>query len=186
MSANPKRIICFSGKRKSGKDYIADLLHKRLAGSVVIRLSAPIKQHWAESMNLDLTKLLSDEEYKENYRAKMIEWGEDKRSKDPNFFCRSAIQMCRGHEYSIWIVSDMRRTSDWSFFHDHYPGSVTTVRIKSSDAVRVSRGFVFVPGIDDAESECGLDHVIDWDFVIQNDGDESSLETDLRRLTNYC
>lgn len=62
----------------------------------MIRLSVPIKQHWAESMNLDLGELLSDGEYKEQYRAEMIVWGEAKRREDPGFFCRSAIQMAKG------------------------------------------------------------------------------------------
>ena len=27
MAINPKKIVCLSGKRKSGKDYVAELLH---------------------------------------------------------------------------------------------------------------------------------------------------------------
>lgn len=68
----------------------------RIPGSVIIRLSAPIKQHWADSLNLDLKELLSDGAYKEGYRAEMIAWGEKERAKDPGVFCRSAIQMSRG------------------------------------------------------------------------------------------
>lgn len=34
-STKPKRILLFSGKRKSGKDYITDNLHKRYCPSPV-------------------------------------------------------------------------------------------------------------------------------------------------------
>lgn len=81
----------------------------------------------------------------------------------------------------------MRRGTDLNFFQERYPGNVTTVRIVASDHVRKERGFIFTPGIDDAESECGLDHISDWDLIIQNDCDgESPLEEALRSLINGC
>nr|CAG4643566.1 EOG090X0FYC [Ilyocryptus agilis] len=186
MSNNPKKVFCLSGKRKTGKDYIAEILHKRIPGSAVIRLSAPIKEHWAKSMNLDLKELLGDSNYKEHYRAQMITWGEEKRREDPSFFCLSAIEMTRGNEHPVWIVADMRRLSDLQFFQDNYPGRVTSVRIRAADQVRAQRGFQFVSGIDDAESECGLDLVTDWDLIVQNDGDATQLEDALRRLIDLC
>nr|CAG4635131.1 EOG090X0FYC [Alona affinis] len=189
-SHNPLRIICFSGKRKSGKDYVTELLHQRVPGSVVMRLSAPIKQHWAESLNLDLKELLSDGRFKEDHRAQMIAWGEKERAKDPSIFCQSAIQMSNGPDYPFWIVADTRRRTDLRFFRDNYPGRVTTVRIVASDLIRMQRGFFFTPGVDDAESECDLDSVTDWDYVITNEGSgedgNCSLDADLERLTNSC
>lgn len=62
----------------------------------MIRLSAPIKQHWAEAMQLDFPQLMSDNAYKESHRAQMIVWGEQERMKDPGIFCRSAISMANG------------------------------------------------------------------------------------------
>lgn len=92
-----------------------------------------------------------------------------------------------GDKFPIWIVADMRRGTDLNFFLERYPGSVTTVRITASDNVRKERGFFFTPGIDDAESECGLDHISDWDQIIQNECDgESALEEALRNLINGC
>ena len=122
-ASNPQRIICFSGKRKSGKDYVTELLHRkytascifmvflddresifpRLCDSVVIRLSAPIKQHWADSLSLDLKELLGDGLYKEEHRAEMIAWGEMERARDPGVFCRSAIEMSNGKDTSLMV-----------------------------------------------------------------------------------
>ena len=49
--------------------------------------------------------------------------------------------------------------------------------------VFIIRGWVFTPSVDDAESECGLDNVTDWDVVVENDGDET-LEKVLEPILN--
>ena len=49
--------------------------------------------------------------------------------------------------------------------------------------VFIIRGWVFTPSVDDAESECGLDNVNDWDVVVENDGDET-LEKVLEPILN--
>lgn len=45
----------------------------------------------------------------------------------------------------------------------------------------VSLGSV-LPGVDDAESECGLDQGVAFDWVITNDGDEVALDEQLEML----
>ena len=72
-----------------------------LPESVIIRISAPIKQFWSESQKLDLEQLMSDDVYKEKYRAEMIAWGEEKRAQDSGFFCTSAIKMFNGLWFAI-------------------------------------------------------------------------------------
>merc|ERR1712008_202030 len=62
MSSNPKIILLFCGKRKSGKDFLTDWLQKytneKLTDqSVIIRLSGPLKQCYAEDHGLDYTRL---------------------------------------------------------------------------------------------------------------------------------
>lgn len=59
------------------------------------------------------------------------------------------------------------------FFLSHPKwGPVTrTVRIESTSAAREHRGWAFTAGVDDVDSECGLDdHSSDrpWDIVINN------------------
>lgn len=58
----------------------------------IIRISEPIKSHWAQEKGLDLSELLSDGPYKEKYRKEMIVWSDSVRQRDPGFFCRSSIQ----------------------------------------------------------------------------------------------
>lgn len=57
---------------------------------VVIRISEPIKSHWAKINNLDLQQLMSCNDYKEKYRKAMIEWSDEIRQDDPGYFCKIA------------------------------------------------------------------------------------------------
>lgn len=177
---NPRVVLLLSGKRKSGKDYITAILRERIGVEkcAVIRLSAPLKAAYAKEYGLEYERLLDATAYKENFRADMVTWGEERRRKDPGYFCRLAIEETSAVEYPVWIISDARRISDLHYFKQNYPGATLTVRIEAMDAVRVSRGWVFTHGIDDAETECGLDTVDKWDIVISN-SDDSTLESQL-------
>ena len=85
---HPRLVLLFSGKRKSGKDYITDLLkvniernrgsHSDLSLSlslqekigedaVIVRLSGPLKECYARDHGLDFEKMLSASDYKEKY-----------------------------------------------------------------------------------------------------------------------
>ncbi|KAG7469481.1 hypothetical protein MATL_G00129420 [Megalops atlanticus] len=181
VTDTPKLILLFSGKRKSGKDYITDLIHKRLGSEVccILRLSAPLKEQYARERGLDYEELLGSGQYKEQYRADMIAWGERRRTQDPGFFCRLVT---RGATQPVWIVSDARRLSDLQWFWREYPSQSRCVRVEASEDTRRDRGWEFTPGIDDAESECGLDHGVHFDWVICNDSDASPLEEQLQGL----
>lgn len=185
---NPKIILLFSGKRKSGKDFLTDHLYDKIGAekSVIIRLSAPIKSQWAKKNDLEFEKLLGTCEYKEKHRSDMIQWSEAERCKDSGVFIRSAIEMAHAHEKPVWIVSDMRRRSDLQWFSQHYPQIFRTVRVECLDSVRTNRGWVFSPGIDDAETECDLDAVdsTTWTWRIQNNGSLQDVSDQLDVIHN--
>ena len=105
--------------------------------------------------------------YKETYRRAMIAWGEEMRAKEPGYFCRLAT---REAYKPVWLICDARRTTDMDYFKSHYGECTITVRVVASEAVRVGRGWVFTTGVDDAESECGLDDY-SCDVIITNNGD---------------
>ncbi|NWR59540.1 PMVK kinase, partial [Bucorvus abyssinicus] len=152
---------------------------------------------------LDFQRLLDASAYKETYRQDMIRWGEEKRRADPGFFCRAAVE---GAAQPVWVrggeggaggvgghragadgaptqvVSDTRRLSDVEWFRDVYRDAVQTVRVVATEETRKRRNWVFVAGVDDAESECGLDQGVAFDWVITNDGDERSLVEQLETL----
>ncbi|XP_034181701.1 phosphomevalonate kinase [Osmia lignaria lignaria] len=170
----PRTILLFSGKRKCGKDYIANAVQERIGpdNSVVIKLSGPIKLHWAKSLGLDLDRLMGDGKYKENYRFKMAKWGESIRNQDYGYFCRAAINMYNAYSKSIWIISDVRRKTDVQWFLENFKEVCKTICITSDEAVREKRGWIFTPGIDDSETECNLDDVDTWDLKVTNNDDD--------------
>ncbi|KAK3098263.1 hypothetical protein FSP39_017696 [Pinctada imbricata] len=104
----------------------------------------------------------------------MIQWGEEKRKKDPEFFCQLATS---GQEAQkrIWIISDARRTTDVEYFMRHYQDITVTVRVEADLSTRKNRGFQFQSGVDDAESECGLDQYDQWNYIINNNIEETEI-----------
>jgi len=119
--------------------------------------------------------------YKERYREDMIKWGEDRRNSDPGFFARIVVAGCAS---PVLVVSDARRASDVAFFQSQPRRfELVTVRVECGDAVRRTRGWVHTPGVDDVESECGLDGRTDWHVVLVNDGsDPAALDRGIRGL----
>ncbi|OBS83132.1 hypothetical protein A6R68_22910 [Neotoma lepida] len=186
LGGAPRLVLLFSGKRKSGKDFVTEALQSRLGGNIcaVLRLSGPLKEQYArdrvidglyfgQEHDLDFQRLLDASTYKEAHRRDMIRWGEEKRRADPGFFCREIVE---------GLVSDTRRVSDIQWFQEAYGAVTQTVRVVASEQSRQQRGWVFTPGVDDAESECGLDNFGDFDWVIENHGDEQCLEDQLGNL----
>ncbi|KAM5129081.1 phosphomevalonate kinase [Mantella aurantiaca] len=182
--AAPRLVLLFSGKRKSGKDFITERLRESLGGDTcaILRLSGPLKKQFAEERGLDFQRLLDASDYKENYRSAMITWGEEKRNCDPAFFCRLIVE---GVTQPVWIISDARRRSDIDWFRSSYGAATQTVRVEASEETRRSRGWEYTPEVDDAESECGLDAGVTFDWIIANDGDQSALGEELHRLTAF-
>jgi len=182
MSDSPKIVICLSGKRKSGKDFVADLLLAELlalgAGTEICRLSEPLKREYARIHELNFDELLTSGPYKELHRAEMVEWSERIRRDDPDYFCRLAMDSCSS---TVCIVSDSRRPTDLEYFARQFD-NVLCVRIKCCEEVRESRGFMFTVGIDDADTECALDDQANWDFAVRNDADATTLTDDLSRV----
>ncbi|RVE63250.1 hypothetical protein OJAV_G00163910 [Oryzias javanicus] len=148
----PGLVLVFSGKRKSGKDYITDLISDRLGASVccVLRLSGPLKQQYAQEHGLDLDQLLGP--------------------------------ATAGAAQPVWVVSDARRPSDLQWFRSEFPQRTFSVRVQCSNETRQKRGWSFTPGVDDAESECGLDEGVHFDWVIFNEAAAPTLDDQLRPI----
>lgn len=98
----PRIVLLFSGKRKSGKDFVTETLRSRLGADVcaVLRLSGPLKEQYAQEHGLDFERLLDASSYKEAHRSDMIRWGEEKRQADPGFFCRKIVE---GVSQPVWV-----------------------------------------------------------------------------------
>uniref|UniRef100_A0A915Q5F2 Phosphomevalonate kinase n=1 Tax=Setaria digitata TaxID=48799 RepID=A0A915Q5F2_9BILA len=163
-------VICLSGKRKCGKDFVGSLLTSRLEEIgyevIICGVSYPLKEEYAQLNGVDAERLKYDVEYKELYRKDMIAWGEKMRKDDPGYFCRKVLAAVNSAD--VLIVPDCRRLSDIQFFRMHCGSRLRLLRIESALSMREMRGFVFVEGIDDQATECGLDEYNQWDLVIVN------------------
>lgn len=178
IPTNLKLVIIFSGKRKTGKDHISTLItnyigYERMKHLAILRIAGPIKKEFARNNKLDFTRLLDSSGYKENFRMAMVEWSERYREKEGwNCFLKQAIKEQRAKDKAIWILNDARRPCDLEYF-DMDPSFANTkiikLRIEATDEARMSRGWKFVEGIDDRDTECGLDYYDDWTLVIDND-----------------
>ncbi|KAJ6648311.1 Phosphomevalonate kinase, partial [Pseudolycoriella hygida] len=196
LKYKPKLLILFSGKRKAGKDFLADALLANYSVELlqwkmnifrlgdettqILRISEPIKKHWASKNNLKIDELLGSGPMKEQHRKDMILWSEEVRKQIPAFFCVDAF---RSASKPIIIVSDVRRRTDMDFFTClNIP--LLAVRINASDEEREKRGWIFTKGVDDVASECDLDEFREWDFVINNDM-ESNAEHIFQNISCY-
>ena len=117
---SPRLIVLLCGKRKSGKDWLAETLAARLPSLAVLHLSAPLKSDYAGLHGLSLAELLGSGPLKETHRAAMVAWSETERARDPGRFCRAAAASAPS-EARIWLVADVRRRTDVAFFRRQYP-----------------------------------------------------------------
>ncbi len=86
--------------------------------------------------------------------------------------------------HALWLVCDCRHRGDFRVFETRFPGRCVRVRVEAALETRRRRGFVYVEGVDDNDSECGLDDPDGgFDFIIQNDGEEKP-ETLFKDLFN--
>jgi hypothetical protein len=85
-------LICLSGKRKSGKDFVAQkfsqFLNEHGLPVSLCSISNPLKAEFADLNDLDLERLKSDSNYKESVRKEMVAYGSQVRVEDPAYFCR--------------------------------------------------------------------------------------------------
>lgn len=183
---NPKFVIILSGKRKCGKDFVGHLLQQKIGPRLIaFRIAEPIKSRFAKNHNLNLEQLMSSSDYKEKYRQEMVKWSEEVRKSDSDYFLKIAIQESQSNKYPIWMLTDARRLTDVHYFKNNIKfqnSKIISLRITASDQTRKRRGWEFTDGIDNAETECGLDQYNQWDFVVNNDATENDLMIQLQPI----
>lgn len=86
----------------------------------------------------------------------------------------------------FWVIPDCRRKTDFQYFMELAEQNAALppirLRVSADTQIRETRGFKFCAGIDDAESECGLDDYPDWEVKLQNNGDFEKLSEELDKL----
>ncbi|CAD5113275.1 DgyrCDS2455 [Dimorphilus gyrociliatus] len=142
----------------------------------VLTMAKPLKYLFCqEQQGIDYEKLLDSSAYKEKFRLELSNWSWNKMQEDIHIFSRIAVK--EAALKPLWIVSDIRRTSDIKYILDKRECPHLFVRIEVSEEIRKERGWSYVKGIDDSWSECELDHNMSWDIIFHNDNDQEHTDT---------
>ena len=158
-----EKIIIFSGKQFSGKDTAAKILLENMPEYKRCAMGDIIKFEYGKQKGLTYEEI---ERNKPIYRPDLITLGNWGRSQDPDYWLKKIVSQ----EGKI-MVTDVRVQHEYDVFKE---AGAVTIRVEASRETRAKRGELV--GEDDI-TEVGLDHINDWDYVIENNADYETLKT---------
>lgn len=166
-----KLIIAVSGKQLSGKDTAAKLILENFSYFKRIGLGDAIKLEYGKRKNLNFDEI---EENKSKYRRDLIDLGNEGRAIDPDFWIKKILDYA-----DCIIVPDIRVKHEYDFFRS---AGAIMVRVQANEKIRAKRGALAAK---DDKTECALDEITDWDFVIENNGTYEEFIRNLQPLFNF-
>jgi len=156
------KIIIFSGKQYSGKDTLAKIMLELMPDFRRCAMGDIIKLTYGKKNNLSYEEI---EKNKALYRPDLIELGNWGRAQNPDYWLNKIISQ----EGNI-MVTDVRVPHEYDVFKS---AGAISIRVEASRDTRLLRGGS-LSGEDDV-TEIGLDHIKNWDFVVNNDSDYKNL-----------
>ncbi len=165
------KIIIFSGKQYSGKDTAAKILLEELPDYKRCAMGDIIKLEYGRQHNLSYEEI---EKNKSQYRAGLIELGNWGRAQSPDYWLEKIIAT----DGKI-MVTDVRVQHEYDVFKN---AGAISIRVEASRDVRAKRGDLV--GEDDI-TEVGLDHITDWDYVIDNNSSYEEFKLKVLELKKY-
>ncbi len=165
------KIVIFSGKQYSGKDSAAKILLAELPEYKRCAMGDIIKLEYGRQHNLTYEEI---EQNKAQYRAGLIELGNWGRAQNPDYWLEKIIET----DGKI-MVTDVRVQHEYDVFK---AAGAITIRVEASREVRAQRGNLV--GEDDV-TEVGLDHIKDWDYVIDNNSSYEEFKEKVLELKKY-
>ena len=163
------KVIIFSGKQYSGKDTAAKIMLEKMPTYKRCAIGDIIKITYGVQHNLTFEEI---EANKPKYRAGLIELGNWGRAQDPDYWLNKILEQ----DGNI-MVTDVRVPHEYEIFKN---AGAITIRINADRDLRESRGGKLV-GEDDI-TEVGLDHITNWDFVIDNNSDYPTLVNNVEEI----
>ena len=164
------KIIIFSGKQYSGKDTAAKILLNVMKDYHRCAMGDIIKLEYGRQHNLTYEEI---EKNKSNYRAGLIELGNWGRAQSPDYWLDKIVDS----DGKI-MVTDVRVPHEYEVFKN---AGAIAIRVEASREVRAKRGDLI--GEDDV-TETGLDSIVDWDFVIENNADYETFKSKVLSLVD--
>lgn len=171
-----KPLLALSGKRFSGKDTLASLLVEAAARRGIsmqtYAFAAESKRMFVareadRGVVVDLDRLQTDREYKEQWRPQLTAFTVESLAADPLVFCRSVADRIDASSVPC-LVTDVRLRLEIEHLRPRF--ELHLVRIARSDASRAASGWKYLASADDHRTETELDDPALWDEVISNDG----------------
>lgn len=162
------KIILFSGKQFSGKDTAAKILLEAMPDYRRCAMGDIIKLTYGKEKGLTYDEI---EKNKPLYRQDLINLGNWGRAQDPDYWLNKIVEQ----EGNI-VVTDVRVEHEYEVFKN---AGAITIRVEASRETRSKRGELV--GETDI-TEVGLDHIKDWDFIIDNNSDYENLKAQVNKI----
>ena len=163
------KIIIFSGKQYSGKDTAAKIMLNQMKNFHRCAMGDIIKLTYGKQKGLTYEEI---EKNKPLYRQDLIDLGNWGRAQDPDYWLKKILEQ----DGNI-IVTDVRVPHEYEVFKN---AGAIAIRVEASRETRILRGGSLT-GENDI-TEIGLDHIKDWDFIIENNSDYETLEKNVQNI----
>lgn len=163
-----EKIIIFSGKQYSGKDTAAKIMLDKMPDYKRCAMGDIIKLTYGKEKGLTYEEI---ERNKSDYRQDLIDLGNWGRSKDPDYWLKKILD-----QPGKIIVTDVRVQHEYEVFKN---AGAIAIRVEASRKTRSARGNLV--GENDI-TETGLDHIKNWDFVIDNNFDYETLVGQVNKI----
>ena len=157
------KIIIFSGKQYSGKDTAAKIMLELMPDYRRCAMGDIIKLTYGKEKGLTYEEI---EKNKPLYRQDLINLGNWGRAQHPDYWLKKILEQ----DGNI-MVTDVRVQHEYDMFK---AAGAIAIRVEASRDTRLNRGGSLT-GENDV-TEIGLDHIKDWDYVIDNNSDYENLK----------
>ena len=164
-----QKIIIFSGKQYAGKDTVARIMLGELSDFKRCAIGDIIKLTYAEEHNVTFDEIEKD---KAKYRAGLIKLGNWGRAQSSDYWLNKIVA-----QSGNIMVTDVRIPHEYKVFKD---AGAVSIRVEANRNLREKRGGKLVGEAD--ITEIGLDHITDWDYVLNNNSDYETLVTDVKKI----
>lgn len=164
------KIIIFSGKQYSGKDTAAKIMLAEMPDYKRCAMGDIIKITYGKEKNLTYEEI---EKNKPLYRQDLIDLGNWGRAQEPDYWLKKILE-----QPGNIIVTDVRVQHEYDVFKN---AGAIAIRVEASRETRSKRGTLI--GETDV-TETGLDHIKEWDYLIDNNKDYEHLEKQVVEIIN--
>lgn len=163
------RIIIFSGKQYSGKDTAGKIMLELMPDFRRCAMGDIIKLTYGKEKGLTYEEI---EKNKPLYRQDLINLGNWGRAQHPDYWLKKILEQ----DGNI-MVTDVRVQHEYDMFKQ---AGAIAIRVEASRETRLERGGSLT-GENDV-TEIGLDHIKDWDYIIDNNSDYENLKKQVLRI----